>query len=136
MKDFFQAKIRTLEPIRQFPWHEARAYAQFLAQTSYYVCHSTRLLGLCASRIGIEREKLHQRFLKHAVEERIHHLLAARDIEHLGFKLRSMPELPITGALYKRSITGPSTSVERRFSGTSSRPRVYRWGTAGTCTKP
>ena len=101
MRDFFQAEIRTLEPIRQFPWHEARAYAQFLAQTYYYVCHTTRLLGLCASRIGIEREKLHHRFLKHAAEERSHHLLAERDVQHLGFTLWSMPELPITSALYE-----------------------------------
>jgi hypothetical protein len=101
MKDFFQSEIRTLASIRQFPWENARAYAQFLAQTYYYVCHTTRLLGLCASRIGVEREKLHHRFLKHAAEERSHHLLAERDISSLGFSLASIPELPLTAALYE-----------------------------------
>ena len=101
MKDFFQAEIRTLESIRQFPWQSGRAYAQFLAQTYYYVCHTTRLLALAASRIGIEQEKVHHRFLKHAAEERSHHLLAERDISRLGFSLAEMPELPLTAALYE-----------------------------------
>jgi hypothetical protein len=101
MKDLFQMEMRALEPILQFPWDNARAYAQFLAQTYHYICHSTRLLGLCASRIGVDREKLHNRFLRHAAEERGHHLLAERDVRRLGFSLHAMPELPMTAALYE-----------------------------------
>jgi hypothetical protein len=101
MKEFFQREIRALDGIRNAPWQDNRFYAQFLAQTYYYVCHTTRLLGLCASRIGVDREKLHHRFLKHAAEERSHHLLAERDLSNLGWSLAQLPELPTTAALYE-----------------------------------
>ena len=32
------------------PWHDKAVYGGFLAQTNYYVSHSTRLLALAASR--------------------------------------------------------------------------------------
>jgi hypothetical protein len=101
MKDFFQDQIGSLALVRDFPWENRRAYADFLAQTYYYVCHTTRLLALCASRIGIDREKLHHRFLKHAAEERSHHLLAERDIQALGLSLAAFPERSLTAALYE-----------------------------------
>ena len=101
MKDFFEREIRSLDRIRSESWQDPRFYGQFLAQTYYYVCHTTRLLGLCASRIGVDREKLHHRFLKHAAEERSHHLLAERDLGKLGWKLAQLPELPTTATLYE-----------------------------------
>jgi hypothetical protein len=101
MKEFFDAEMRRLHAIREFPWQDAKAYGQFLAQTYYYVCHTTRLLGVTASRIGVDREKLHQRFLKHAAEERSHHLLAERDLTHLGTSIAAFQELPLTAALYE-----------------------------------
>jgi hypothetical protein len=101
MREFFEREIRSLDLIREFPWQDRGIYGQFLAQTYYYTSHTTRLLGLCASRIGIEREKLHHRFLRHAAEERSHHLLAERDVRSLGLRLGEMPELPATAALYE-----------------------------------
>jgi hypothetical protein len=101
MKDFFQSEIKKLETLRDFPWDNPDAYADFLAQTYYYVCHTTRLLAVCASRLDVTREKLHHRFLKHAAEERSHHLLATRDIEGLGRTLVSFPERPLTAAMYE-----------------------------------
>lgn len=101
MRDFFQTEIQSLGLIREFPWANKRAYADFLAQTYYYVCHTTRLLAVCASRIGVEREKLHHRFLKHAAEERSHHLLAERDVAALGMSLADFPERALTAAMYE-----------------------------------
>jgi hypothetical protein len=101
MKEIFEREIRSLDVVRNFPWEDRRTYAEFLAQTFYYICHTTRLLGLCASRIGVDREKLHHRFLRHAAEERSHHLLAERDISALGFRLDDLSELPTTAALYE-----------------------------------
>jgi thiaminase len=101
MKEFFQLEIKRLDVLRGFAWEQPDRYADFLAQTYYYVCHTTRLLAVCASRLDVKREKLHQRFLKHAAEERSHHLLAARDIEALGKSLASYPERPLTSALYE-----------------------------------
>jgi hypothetical protein len=86
---------------RSLDWSNPRLYGQFLAQTYYYVCHSTRLLAASAARIGIEREKLHHRFLKHAAEERSHHVLAERDLTQLGMTLSDFPELATTQALYE-----------------------------------
>ena len=41
----YQLSVGTMsEAIRSFPWENKEAYAQFLAQTYYYICHSTRLL--------------------------------------------------------------------------------------------
>lgn len=101
VRDFFQREIREMDAIRGFPWGDAEAYAQLLAQTSYYVGHTTRLLAVSASRMGIAREKLHHRFLRHAAEERSHHLLAQNDLAALGFALDQLPLLPTTAALYE-----------------------------------
>jgi hypothetical protein len=101
VRDFFQTEIQSLSVLRDFPWHSKRAYGDFLAQTYYYVCHTTRLLAVCASRLGVEREKLHHRFLKHAAEERSHHLLAERDLAALGASLGDYPERALTAAMYE-----------------------------------
>jgi hypothetical protein len=100
MKQFFDHHAHDLDAIRGFPFEDPEAYAGFLAQTRHYVVHTTRLLGVTASRIGPEREKLHFRFMKHAAEERSHHLLAERDIVELHRDIADYPELPITTALY------------------------------------
>jgi uncharacterized ferritin-like protein (DUF455 family) len=65
------------------------------------VCHSTRLLGLAAARVGVDQEKLHQRLFRHASEERSHHLLAQHDLRAIGFQLDDHPELASTAALYQ-----------------------------------
>jgi hypothetical protein len=101
VREFFQTEIQSLSLLRDFPWHNKRAYGDFLAQTYYYVCHTTRLLAVCASRIGVDREKLHHRFLKHAAEERSHHLLAERDLAALGASLDDYPERALTAAMYE-----------------------------------
>ncbi|MDD9971795.1 MAG: iron-containing redox enzyme family protein [Myxococcales bacterium] len=101
MRDFFQTEIRSFDVVRQFPWTDRRGYADFLAQTYYYVCHTTRLLAVSAARIGVQREKLHHRFLKHAAQERSHHLLAERDLQQLGYRLSSFPERALTASLYE-----------------------------------
>jgi thiaminase len=76
-------------------------YGAFLAQTNYYVSHSTRLLALAASRFRFSEEQLHRRFIKHATEEMSHETLALRDLKNLGFSLRQFPEFPSTRAFYQ-----------------------------------
>ncbi len=83
MKTFFDSHRGDLDAIRDYPFANPEAYAQFLAQTRHYVVHTTRLLGVTAGRIGEEREKLHNRFMQHAAEERSHHLLADHDLPAL-----------------------------------------------------
>lgn len=115
MRAFFEGHKHLLDPIRKFPFAERAAYSEFLAQTHHYVAHTTRLLGLIGSRIGPEREKLHSRFMKHAGEERSHHLLAAHDLAELGGKLADYPALPAANALqecqYYRVLYGEPTAI-------------------------
>jgi hypothetical protein len=101
MESRIREEIATYDRSRTFPWEDRFAYAEYLAQTYHYVCHSTRLLAAAAALFGVEREKLHNRFLKHAAEERSHHLLAARDLVKLRFSLDDFPELPSTKAFYE-----------------------------------
>lgn len=89
------------ESIREFPWDNKLAYAQFLAQTYYYICHSTRLLAASAARFSQEDQSFHKRFLKHTDEENSHELLALRDLQKLGYKIEDFPELAQTKTLYE-----------------------------------
>lgn len=89
------------DSIREFPWDNKNAYAQFLAQTYYYICHSTRLLAASAARFSQEDQSLHKRFLKHTDEENSHELLALRDLQKLGYKIEDFPELAQTKTLYE-----------------------------------
>jgi|GEM_PF-3169724 len=98
---FFDAHCNDLDVIRDFPFADANAYAQFLAQTRHYVVHTTRLLGATACRVGVEREPLHVRLMQHAAEEKSHHRLAEHDLKKLGRSIDEFPELPITKALYQ-----------------------------------
>jgi pyrroloquinoline quinone (PQQ) biosynthesis protein C len=97
----FEEEMHALEAIRGLPWKDRSMYAQYLAQTYYYVTHSTRLLACAAARVDASREKLHHRLLKHAAEERSHHLLAERDLTALGLSVADLPELAMTRALYE-----------------------------------
>lgn len=84
------------------PWEDPNAYADFLAQTYYYVCHSTRLLGLAAGRCRVDdRDLLHRRFVQHIGEEKLHERLALNDLRGLGLKLEDFPERSITKAFYE-----------------------------------
>ena len=49
-------------------WGNKYIYACYLAQTYYYVSHSTRLLASAASRFTQEESHFHRRFLKHCQE--------------------------------------------------------------------
>jgi pyrroloquinoline quinone (PQQ) biosynthesis protein C len=89
------------EASRDFPWHNKEAYAHYIAQTYYYVSHSTRLLGLAASRLGPDRENFHKRFMEHAGEEKGHHILALNDLKALGKSLEDLPLLPETAAFFE-----------------------------------
>ena len=89
------------EAIRSYPWENKKAYAEFVAQTYYYVCHSIRLLAVAAGRFSQEDQGLHRRFLKHAEEENSHELMALRDLQKLGFKIEDFPEFPETKSMYE-----------------------------------
>lgn len=102
MKKLFQEQHETLVSIvNDFPWEDKAVYCEYLAQTYYYVRHSTRLLAASACRFSHQDEALHSRYLKHAREENAHDVLAIRDLEILGSKISQHPELNITKMVYQ-----------------------------------
>lgn len=89
--------------IDAYPWLDRRRYGDWLAQTYYYVRHSTRLLAAAAARFEFtERgDAMHHRFGAHFGEEKKHELLALHDLKSLGFTLEQFPERPLTRAFYE-----------------------------------
>ncbi|MGZ3787544.1 MAG: iron-containing redox enzyme family protein [Bacteriovorax sp.] len=92
----------SLTYINSCQWNNKEFYADYVAQTFYYVRHSTRLLALAASRLNYENEQnLHLRFIKHLGEESNHEKLALNDLKNLGYAKEDFPELSSTRLLYE-----------------------------------
>ncbi|MEZ4751609.1 MAG: iron-containing redox enzyme family protein [Bdellovibrionota bacterium] len=87
--------------VEAFPWDNSFAYAHWLAQTFYYVSHSTRLLALGASRFPVSEDVFHQRFLAHAGEEKKHEFLALADLKTMGMEIDTLPEFAATRSFYQ-----------------------------------
>jgi hypothetical protein len=89
--------------VRQFPWADRRPYADWLAQTYYYVHHSTRLLAASAAHFPVDErgDALHHRFGKHIAEEKKHEKLCVHDLRILGFSVSDFPERHSTRMFYE-----------------------------------
>lgn len=96
-KTFMVAIKRTSdEGLLIFPWENKEFYCRWLAQTYYMVRHTTRFLCLTGAKFSFEDQKLHQFCLNHLKEEAGHELLAKKDLEILGDKLKQLPPSPET----------------------------------------
>ncbi len=84
-----------------YPWHVPQAYADYLAQVYFYVCHATRVLAYAAAKTPVGNSELHDMFLKGAREEKDHEFLAENDLKHLGFSLSNFEEITETSAYYQ-----------------------------------
>jgi pyrroloquinoline quinone (PQQ) biosynthesis protein C len=91
------------QALKAFPWDDQAKYAQWLAQTYYYVRHSTRLLAAAAARFPLDPtgDRLHVRFGKHIGEERSHEKLAQHDLSVLGVPPATLPEMNSTRMFYE-----------------------------------
>jgi len=89
--------------VQRFPWAHRDAYADWLAQTYYYVRHSTRLLASAATRFSLDKrgDALHYRFAAHMAEERKHEQLALHDLKHIGRTIADIPERLATRMFYE-----------------------------------
>lgn len=83
------------------PWEDPVFYSQWLAQTTHFVSHSSRLLALCAAHCAMDEQNFHLRFLAHAAEEKGHEKMAQKDLSQLGYSLEDLPELPSTQSFYQ-----------------------------------
>lgn len=105
-KIFNAEKIREIcgEAVKNLieaPWESGEFYREYLAQTAFFVNHSTRLLALCAAYCNEEKQVFHQRFLSHAAEEKGHEKLVFMDLKNLGTDLRNFSESSATMSLYQ-----------------------------------
>ncbi|MBC7540862.1 MAG: iron-containing redox enzyme family protein [Bacteriovorax sp.] len=92
----------SIKHVNECDWKNKEFYADYVAQTFYYVRHSTRLLALCASRLNYEQEQqLHLRFIKHLGEESNHEKLALNDLKHLGYSIDDFKEHNTTRIFYE-----------------------------------
>jgi hypothetical protein len=104
MKEVLARSIEELSRgLERFPWTDRDAYCDWLAQTYYYVRHSTRLLAAAAARFACDElgDTLHHRFTRHMKEEHKHELLALRDLHVLESGIDAFAERPATRLLYE-----------------------------------
>lgn len=87
--------------IQNFPWENRNTYACWLAQTYYFARHTTRLLSLAASKMPLDAQDLHNRFIIHAREEKGHELILLSDLKALNIGNISWPEFHPTALLYQ-----------------------------------
>ena len=82
-------------------WSSIETYAEYLAQSYYYVNHSERLLALCIALLPNEDRKLQRRFITHLSEEGAHDQLLLHDLKNLGYHISDFPELSSTKNLWE-----------------------------------
>lgn len=85
----------------QAPWEDVAFYSEWLAQTAFFVSHSTHLLSLCAAHCNSDQQIFHDRFISHAAEEKGHARLAIKDIQNIGLDFTEFSEASATMSLYQ-----------------------------------
>jgi hypothetical protein len=86
---------------KEAPWDNKDFYSAWLSQACHYIKHSTRLLALTASRIPVQDNSMHNRFLKHCAEEKGHENLPVMDMKQVGRNITDFPEFVCTQAFYQ-----------------------------------
>lgn len=85
-----------------FKWESEPHYAEWLAQSFYYVQWTTRQLALASALTKpMKEDSLHWRFIEEAKEEKKHELLALHDLKNLGYSIEQFTELPHTSFFYQ-----------------------------------
>jgi hypothetical protein len=82
-------------------WQDEGFYANWLAQTYYYVSHSTRLILLASAYFDFNYQNLHNRFMDYVKEERNHEKLALNDLKNLKHDIKNIPEFASTSGMYQ-----------------------------------
>ncbi len=82
-------------------WEDKEKYANFLAQTYYFVRHSTRLLCAAMAHFKDDRDTLFNRFKAHLQEEDAHEKIALSDLKKLGYSIDDFEESAFTRAFYE-----------------------------------
>lgn len=100
--EYYQIPVELMgRTIEKMDVSNPQVYGNFLAQTYYYVSHSTRMLAFGAGLMKRSDENHFRRFIKHISEESSHEILAERDLQDLGMKPADFYHLPETHALWE-----------------------------------
>ncbi len=100
--EYYQLPVELMgKTIDKMDVSNLQVYGNFLAQTYYYVSHSTRMLAFGAGLMKRSEENHFRRFIKHISEESSHEILAERDLQDLGMKPTDFYHLPETHALWE-----------------------------------
>lgn len=92
MKNFYKRQPTTL-------FQDKEIYAEWLAQTYFFVRHSTSLLGYALPHL--KNDKLRRHFEHHLGEEERHDMLLLKDLEKLGKNIEDYQEMVSTQAFYQ-----------------------------------
>lgn len=82
------------------PWSDKNFYAEWVAQTYFYVNHSVNLLKVAAEHC--QNHEVRERFIEHISEESGHEKLCLNDLKFMGLKIEQFNELPITREMYEK----------------------------------
>ncbi|MCB0378102.1 MAG: iron-containing redox enzyme family protein [Bdellovibrionales bacterium] len=96
----FENEMKRYEQILDLPWNEKNFYMNWLAQSYYYICQSTRILTLAAAHFGIAQDKHHQRFVQHTREEKGHEKLVYADLQKMGYNISNFSQGSEVTAFY------------------------------------
>ncbi len=102
----FKKMLRAIDEIadeaQNFLWEDEKHYANWLAQSFFYVQWTTRQLALASARTKpITEDSFHWRLIEEAKEEKKHELLALSDLKSLGYSPQQFTELPHTSFFYQ-----------------------------------
>jgi hypothetical protein len=89
------------EQFSAYPWEDQNAYAHWLAQTYFYVRHTTTMICMVAADYGAKNPSGFDMALHHLKEERGHDLMLIKDLEHLERNIEEFKEEPETQLFYQ-----------------------------------
>jgi pyrroloquinoline quinone (PQQ) biosynthesis protein C len=99
---FHEQRLHSLyDSFYNFPWENEKSYAEYLAQSFFYIRHSTKTLALAAGHLPFEDSKVFRRMIKHVSEEMNHEILCTKDLEAIGKDIDNYTEAPATQSLYQ-----------------------------------
>ena len=96
----------THEVLIHSPWDKKEFYTEWLAQTYYFLRHSTRIFCLAAGRMAHYQNVHHLYLMGHAKDERSQELLCEQDLRDFGLKASDFVESQATRALYAQIYYG------------------------------
>ncbi|MCJ8277304.1 MAG: iron-containing redox enzyme family protein [Bdellovibrionales bacterium] len=99
--DLYEKKMmESMNVLDSFEWSNKEQYAFWLAQSYFFVRHSTRLLSLAAAKAPLDDELTHSRFLSHLKEETGHERLILQDLKAMDYDISQFSEFHETRLFY------------------------------------